>query len=226
VPPTPSPVPVAAAAAPARSTADARRATVVACAVRVFARSGFHGTPVTEVAEAAGISQAYVFRLFPSKVDLFVAALDHCYALVRDALTAGAARVPDGSPQDVLAALTDTYAGLTEDRDLLMLQVHAQSAAGLPQVRAAIQRGYASLVEHARHLSAADDAGVRRFLALGQLCHVVVAAELHAVDDDWARVLTPAAAVPSEPRADPAAHLAAHLAAHVAADLPTDPETT
>lgn len=174
----------------ARSTADARRSTVVGCAVRVFARRGFHSTPVTEVADAAGISQAYVFRLFPSKVELFVAALEHCYALVRAELTAGASRVPDGSPHEVLAALTDAYAGLVSDRDLLMLQVHAQSASDVPEIRAAMRSGYASLVEHARALSDADDAGVRRFLALGQLCHVVVAADLHTVDEGWARVLT------------------------------------
>ena len=174
----------------ARSTADARRATVVGCAVRVFARRGFHSTPVAEVAEAAGISQAYVFRLYPSKVDLFVAALEHCYALVREELTTGASRVPDGSPHEVLAALTDAYAGLVSDRDLLMLQVHAQSASDVPEIRAATRRGYASLVEHARALSAGDDAGVQRFLALGQMCHVVVAADLHAVDEGWARILT------------------------------------
>ncbi len=190
-------VPAAPAPVTARSTADARRAVVVECAVRAFARRGFRSTPVTEVADAAGISQAYVFRLFPNKVDLFVAALEHCYALVREELTAGAARVPGGSPQDVLAALTDAYAGLADDRDLLMLQVHAQSASDVPQIRAAIRRGYASLVEHARHLSAADDAGVQRFLALGQLSHVVVAAELGGVDDEWVRVLTRTGAGPS-----------------------------
>jgi AcrR family transcriptional regulator len=172
-----------------RSTADARRATVVECAVRAFARRGLHSTPVAEVADAAGISQAYVFRLFPSKVDLFVAALERCYALVRERLTAGASGVAGGSPQQVLDAMGDAYAGLVDERDLLMLQVHAQSASDVPQVRAAIRRGYGSVVEHARTLSAADDDGLRRFLALGQLCHLVVAAELGAVDEEWARVL-------------------------------------
>lgn len=173
-----------------RSTADARRAAVVACAVHVFARRGFHSTPVTEVAGAAGISQAYVFRLFPSKVELFVAALEHCYAQVRAELSAGASRVPGGSPQEVLRAMTEAYADLVADRDLLMLQVHAQSAGDVPEIRAAIRRGYGSVVEHARALSAGDDAGVQRFLALGQLCHVVVAAGLDDVDAEWARLVT------------------------------------
>jgi AcrR family transcriptional regulator len=172
-----------------RSTADVRRATVVDRAVRVFARRGFHTTPVTAVADAAGISQAYVFRLFPSKVDLFVAALERAYALVRERLSTAASEAGGGSPRDVLAAMGDAYADLVDERDLLMLQVHAQSAADVPAIRAAIRRGYGSVVEHARALSAADDDDLRRFLALGQLCQVVVAADLHGVDEEWARVL-------------------------------------
>jgi AcrR family transcriptional regulator len=177
----------------ARSTADARRADVVACAVTVFARRGFHGTPVTAVADAAGISQAYVFRLFPTKTELFVAALEHCYASVREELTTAASRAADGSPSEVLAAMGDAYAGLAAERDLLMLQVHAHSASDVPQIRAAIRRGYGSVVQHARALAAGDDPGVRRLLALGQLYHLVVAADLGGVEEDWARVLTPAA---------------------------------
>jgi AcrR family transcriptional regulator len=183
----------------ARSTADARRADVVAGALTVFARRGFHGTPVTAVADAAGISQAYVFRLFPTKTALFVAALDHCYALVRAELTAAASRVVDGSSEQVLAAMGDAYADLAQGRDVLMLQVHAQSASDVPEVRAAVRRGYGSVVQHARDLAAGDDAGVRRFLALGQLHHLVVAADLGGVEEDWARVLTRSTATGGPP---------------------------
>ncbi|GAA2722157.1 TetR/AcrR family transcriptional regulator [Cellulomonas aerilata] len=175
----------------ARSTADARRADVVACALTVFARRGYHGTPVTAVADAAGISQAYVFRLFPTKTALFVAALELCYTQLRAELTAAASGARDGSPAQVLEAMGDAYARLVDERDLLMLQVHAQSASDVPEVRAAVRRGYGSVVEHARALAAGDDAGVRRFLALGQLYHLVVAADLAGVEEDWARVLTP-----------------------------------
>jgi AcrR family transcriptional regulator len=183
----------------ARSTADARRADVVACAVTVFARRGYHGTPVTDVADAAGISQAYVFRLFPTKTSLFVAALEECYASVRAQLTAAASRAADGSPSGVLAAMGDAYAELAAERDLLMLQVHAHSASDVPEIRSAIRRGYGSVVQHARELAAGDDAGVRGFLALGQLYHLVVAADLAGVEEDWARVLTSHTARPSVP---------------------------
>ena len=51
-----------------RSTADARRTVVLSKAISVFARTGYHATPVADVAEAAKISPAYVFRLFDGKL--------------------------------------------------------------------------------------------------------------------------------------------------------------
>jgi AcrR family transcriptional regulator len=175
---------------PARSTADARRSTVIARAVTVFGKAGYHATPVTEVAEAAGISQAYVFRLFTGKLGLFVAALDHCFGQIVLALEQGADRVPDGSPAEILEAMGDAYADLIADRDLLMLQVHAQSAADEPQIRAALRRGYASVVEVARRRSGASEPQVQQFVAYGQLCHLIVTADLDDVDQPWAALLT------------------------------------
>ena len=175
---------------PPRSTAEARRSTVVAKAVRVFARAGYHATPVTEVAEAAGISQAYVFRLFNGKLGLFVAALDHCYAQILSGLEGGADRVPGGSPEQILEAMGDAYADLIGDRDLLMLQVHAQSAADVPEIREALRRGYADVVDLAKFRSRATDEQVQGFIAYGQLCHLIVTANLDSVDAPWARTLT------------------------------------
>ena len=57
------------------STSEARRETVIRSAVTVFARLGYLGTPVSAIAEHAEISTAYVFKLFPRKEDLFVAAI-------------------------------------------------------------------------------------------------------------------------------------------------------
>ena len=68
------------ASSPSRtlSTAEARRETILQAAERVFAARGLHGTPTIEVAKAAGISQAYVFRLFPTKAELFIALVQRC----------------------------------------------------------------------------------------------------------------------------------------------------
>jgi len=185
-----------------RSTAEAQRARVVSGAVRVFARTGYHATPVADVATEAGISTAYVFRLFAGKLGLFVAAVDHCYARVVQALAEGAGRAPGGSPEDVLAAMGDAYAELIADRDLLMLQVHAQSACDVPEVREAVRRGLGTLITAVRELSDAPEEAVQRFVAYGQLCHLIVTADVDAVDASWARTLAMGMSHPSEVLAD------------------------
>jgi AcrR family transcriptional regulator len=173
-----------------RSTAQARRPAVVARAVEVFARSGYHATAVTEVAEAAGISQAYVFRLFKGKLGLFVAALEHCYEQVELALAEGADRVSDGSAEQILAAMGDAYAELVADRDLLMLQVHAQSASDVPEIREAQRQGLRRIVEFVAERSGAQPPQVQAFVTYGLLCHLIVTADLDQVDAAWARTLT------------------------------------
>jgi TetR/AcrR family transcriptional regulator, transcriptional repressor of aconitase len=50
---------------------EERRKAIVAAAVPLFARKGFSGTTTKELAEAAGISEALLFRHFPSKKHLY-----------------------------------------------------------------------------------------------------------------------------------------------------------
>ncbi len=54
-----------------RLDSDERRKAIVTAAVPLFARNGFGGTTTKELAEAAGISEALLFRHFPSKKHLY-----------------------------------------------------------------------------------------------------------------------------------------------------------
>jgi len=54
-----------------RLDSDERRKAIVAAAIPLFARKGFAGTTTRELAEAAGISEALLFRHFPSKQQLY-----------------------------------------------------------------------------------------------------------------------------------------------------------
>ena len=174
-----------------RSTAEARRATVLHRAITVFARTGYHATPVTDVAEAANISAPYVFRLFDGKLGLFVAALEHCYDRVLWALSDGAdAAGADATPDEVLYAMGGAYAALIADRDLLMLQVHALSAADVPEIGEAVRRGHERVVTLVAERSGAAPDAVQRFVANGQLCHLIVAAGLIDVGAPWAETIT------------------------------------
>ena len=154
-----------------------------------FARAGYHGATVADVARVAKISPAYVFKLFPRKEALFVAALDACFDQILDALAAGADESAEQSPEAILDAMAVAYAGLISDRALLMLQVHAQSVAEVPEIGAALRAGLARVTQYAKSRSGASDDDVQRFVAYGQLCHLIVTARVDDVDDEWAGIL-------------------------------------
>lgn len=54
-----------------------RRLQILAIAVRLFSERGFRGTTTKEIAQAAGVSEAMVFRHFATKEELYDAILDH-----------------------------------------------------------------------------------------------------------------------------------------------------
>ena len=172
-----------------RSTARARRQEVLSAACDVFARSGYHATTVVDVAEATGISQAYVMRLFGSKLGLFVSVVDECNGRVASALAEAADQVPGGTPGAVLDAMYGAYAGLISERSLIMVQVHAQSVADIPEIRDAVRRGLRTLVESVTVRSHASDAQVQRIVAFGMLCQLIVAVGLDDVHLPWAQTL-------------------------------------
>src|SRR3954464_7861826 len=89
------------------STAEERREAVLGAGMSVFAERGFLGTPTTEVAKAAGISQAYLFRLFPTKTDLVLAVVQRSNDRIREAFARAAAqsKARGESGEEVLMAM-------------------------------------------------------------------------------------------------------------------------
>lgn len=56
---------------------EERRLQILAVAVSLFSERGFRGTTTREIAQAAGVSEAMVFRHFATKEELYAAILDH-----------------------------------------------------------------------------------------------------------------------------------------------------
>ncbi|ADB49403.1 TetR/AcrR family transcriptional regulator [Conexibacter woesei] len=193
------------------STAAERREALIEAAAVAFAERGFHGTPTTAIAKAAGISQAYLFRLFPTKEELYVAAVERCYERLRAAMRAGAERArADGV--DPLDGMGLAYVELTQDRTTLQstLQAFAAAAGDEGVIRDAARRGYAEMWELVRRLSGADDEELRSFFAHGMLITVLAGMDAPAVDAAWVRSLlgdeaaqqcAPPAATPTDPAA-------------------------
>lgn len=61
----------------ARLSAEERRREIVRVAVKLFSQRGFRGTTTKEIAQAAGVSEAIIFRHFATKEELYRAILDH-----------------------------------------------------------------------------------------------------------------------------------------------------
>ena len=61
----------------ARMAGDERRRQILRVAVSLFSNHGFRGTTTKEIAQAAGVSEAMVFRHFATKEELYAAILDH-----------------------------------------------------------------------------------------------------------------------------------------------------
>ncbi|WP_051472275.1 TetR/AcrR family transcriptional regulator [Patulibacter minatonensis] len=173
-----------------RMSAEERRETIIDAAMELIAQRGFDATPTLAIAKGAGISHAYLFRLFPSKDDLVVAVVQRCNARVAHVMqrAASEATAADGPP---LEAMGKAYTELLEDRDVLLVQLHAHAAsATMPAVREAMRASFAELTDLTQRVSGADSDEIRGFFAQGMLCNVIAALDLYGLDTDWARVLT------------------------------------
>jgi AcrR family transcriptional regulator len=67
-----------------RTIHDTRRAEIITAARELFSRKGYHGTPMPEIAQAAGISTGLIYYFFPSKEDILVACCEAGAAIHRD----------------------------------------------------------------------------------------------------------------------------------------------
>jgi AcrR family transcriptional regulator len=173
------------------STAEERRETLIAAAMPIFGRDGYHAASTMAIAKAAGISQAYLFRLFPTKIDLFVAAYEEAGRRMIDTFRAASDRAArDGADQ--LEAMGIAYDELLHsDRDVLLLQLAAQVAASSERrIRNALQRCFRDIFELVAERSGADDEDLHTWFAYGMLCNVMAAMGAEDLDERWAKALT------------------------------------
>jgi len=170
------------------STADERREEVLRAAMEVMSTRGLYGTPTLDIARAAGLSQAYVFRLFPTKLSLFVAVVERSFEQIQDTLER-AARASRATGEPALMAMAAAYTALLEDPGILLVQLQAQAAASEPEVRGALRRGFADLLAMVERVSGASPRRVQQFFARGMLCNVSAALQLYGLDEHWAQVL-------------------------------------
>src|ERR1700754_3799465 len=177
-----------------RVPAAERRDALIEAAVHHFAHGGLQGTKVSAIAADVGVAQPYVFSLFPTKRDLFLAAVDRCFEKVAAVFEEAVANFEKNGPQepeeDALKAIGLAYMDrITENPDQLLLQMQAYAACGDdPGIQVAVRRNFARLVDLVRRLSGiTDDEEIDGFFHVGMWCNVAAAlgVEDFSVSSGW-----------------------------------------
>ena len=172
-----------------RQTAEERRTAVLSAAVTEFALSGYAGTSTDAIAARAGISQPYLFRLFGTKKELFIATFDQ----VGDRITGELSRAAEGrSGDDAMAAMGVAYLELMQDPDLLRVQMHGFAAAtGDPDIAASCRRTFETLWHLVNDKVDLTPEEISNFFAHGMLISVMSAIDLLSVHETWAQSICP-----------------------------------
>ena len=174
-----------------RKSAEERREEVLEAAIAEFAHAGLHGTSTERIAQRVGLSQPYLFRLFDTKKQLFIAAIERCFSQTLELFRVASADVPR---EEAMMAMGQMYRDrLLPDQTRLLAQMHAYAACGDDDVRAAVRRGYGDLYEFVERVSGASDEEVMQFFARGMLLNVMTTMDVTAYDAGWARRLSAAA---------------------------------
>lgn len=169
-----------------RMSADERRAQILDAAMQEFGISGYAGTSAAAIAARAGISQPYVFRLFGTKKELFVACIEERTRQIRAAMTGAAT----ASPEDPCTAMAAAYmALLVEDPVALRGQLQAWASAHDPEIGEAARASYLGIWRDVAGVAGIPPDGVRDFMAHGMLLTVLAALDLPDLYDDPARPL-------------------------------------
>ena len=173
-----------------RLSADERREAIVAAGVDEFAAKGLAGASTDAIARRAGVSQPYVFQLFGTKKDLFIAVIRMCFQRTRIAFEAAADRfargeVTESDCDSALDAMGSAYMTLLADRTLLLLQLQAYAACSDADVRAAVREEWDGLHRFVSRVSGASDEDVHHFFAEGMLLNVGAAVQLEGDPTTW-----------------------------------------
>lgn len=159
-----------------RRSSDERREHVIAAAVSEFARHGYHGASTGSIAKRAGISQPYIYALFPSKRDLFLAANKQVTDNIRRRFVKAASGAPD--PAERLRLMGESYKELLADREEILFQLQGYAAGLDPDIRHEMRRCFMDLFDEVERSTGASRAEVSQFMSAGMLLNVVAALDL------------------------------------------------
>ncbi len=170
-----------------RLTAEDRREAILQAAMAAFAEKGLHGTSTETIARDVGISQPYLFRLYGTKKELFLAAVRRCFedTLVRfeRAVDQGTADVP------VTHWMGEAYAEMLRDGVKLRMQMQSYAACDDADVRRVVQEGFGTIIEYCAAVTGVEASSLATFIGRGMLLNVMASMDVLDATDGWASML-------------------------------------
>ena len=165
-----------------RKSADERREDILNVAIAMFAEGGYAGTSTEAIARDAGISHPYLFRLFRTKKELFLACNDRaCEKILAVFRRAAAAPHPEGP----LKAMGEAYVrDLLTDRHALLMLMQGYAAVSDPEIREHVRRKYGEVIAAVAELSGAPAEEVWTFFSTGMHLNIITALDLGAIADE------------------------------------------
>jgi AcrR family transcriptional regulator len=173
------------AASGTRRSAAERRGEIIEIAIEHFALHGYNGTSTDVVAREAGISQPYLFRLFHTKRELFLACHEVMHGRIAETFAEAVRGVP---PEARMPAMGKAYADLLADRTSLLFQMQSYAASADLEIQARVRERYADLVRQVADATGAEPAQLWSFFSNGMLLNVIAALNLEvlAPSEEWA----------------------------------------
>jgi AcrR family transcriptional regulator len=168
-----------------RLSADQRREQFVTIAIEHFGHGGYHGTSTEAIAAESGVSQPYLFRLFKTKRELFLACVERCQHRILEAFETAGREAPEG---EALHAMGRAYMDLLEDPAYLRFQLQTYAACADPEIRAPVREGFRGLAALVREVTGAPEADIWSFVATGMMLNVLASIGLREIadEDPWA----------------------------------------
>ena len=141
-----------------------------------FAEWGYHGATTAAIAKRADISQSYIYALFPSKKDLFLACQRWNHRQLLDIIDA----VPEAiTPLEAQASIRQACVEKIEHRHHFLFWFQATAAAASdPDIAEEVRRSFIDAFEKLSGLLGDDVDAVKAYIALGLLADVAMAIRL------------------------------------------------
>ena len=152
---------------------DDRKEGLLEAAHAEFATSGYHGATTAQIAKRAGISQSYVYALFPSKKDLFLACQRRNHQRILRILDSAGAAVDEVEAQ---VLLREQYLKkVQDDRVDFLFRLQVSAAATDPDIAAEERRSAMAIFDRLMPLFGNDQEAVKTAMAVGLFTDMAIA---------------------------------------------------